>query len=128
MMGRERKCHSIKEHQTYIKVFVPKLGGLFNTDGEEELSLLRLLDEAYITTRYQNNYHINEVQIQKIRGRAEQMFVLVSRLFEDKLAKCQNNGKNITNRTHRASRLNRASSGIFPGGFRQIILGVNITI
>src|SRR5690606_5121129 len=59
------------------------------TDNQEELSLLRLLDEAYITTRYQNNYHINEFQIQKIRGRAEQLFAIVSQLFEDKLADCQ---------------------------------------
>ena len=38
------------------------------------------------------------------------------------------NGKNITNQIYRASRLNRATSGIFPGGFRQIIVGVNIRI
>lgn len=38
------------------------------------------------------------------------------------------NGKNITNEIYRASRLNRATSGIFGGGFRQIIFGVNIKI
>ena len=38
------------------------------------------------------------------------------------------NGKNLTNQVYRASRLNRAASGIFPGGFRQIILGMNIKI
>ncbi len=38
------------------------------------------------------------------------------------------NGKNLTNQVYRASRLNRAASGIFPGGFRQIIFGVNIKI
>lgn len=38
------------------------------------------------------------------------------------------NGKNITNEIYRASRLNRATSGIFGGGFRQLIFGVNIKI
>lgn len=38
------------------------------------------------------------------------------------------NGKNITNNIYRASRLNRATSGIFPGGIRQIIFGLNIQI
>lgn len=38
------------------------------------------------------------------------------------------NAKNITNNVYRASRLNRAASGVFPGGFRQIIAGINITI
>jgi len=37
------------------------------------------------------------------------------------------NGKNIGNQVFRASRLNRFTSGIFPGGFRQIIAGVNLT-
>ena len=38
------------------------------------------------------------------------------------------NGKNITNKIYRASRLNRATSGIFPGGLRQIIIGLDIRI
>ncbi|MCB0457544.1 MAG: TonB-dependent receptor plug domain-containing protein, partial [Flavobacteriaceae bacterium] len=38
------------------------------------------------------------------------------------------NIKNLTNNIYRASRLNRATSGIFPGGFRQIIIGTTIKI
>ena len=38
------------------------------------------------------------------------------------------NGKNLGDNIYRASRLNRANSGIIPGGFRQIIFGVNVTI
>ncbi|MEZ4811407.1 MAG: TonB-dependent receptor [Allomuricauda sp.] len=38
------------------------------------------------------------------------------------------NGKNITDNVYRASRLNRATSGVFPGGFRQIIFGINLKI
>ncbi|MHA7101346.1 TonB-dependent receptor plug domain-containing protein [Roseivirga pacifica] len=38
------------------------------------------------------------------------------------------NSKNITNEVYRASRLNRATSGIFPGGFRQTIVGLNLTL
>lgn len=37
------------------------------------------------------------------------------------------NTKNFTNDIYRSSRLNRAASGIFPGGFRQTILGVNMS-
>ncbi|WP_108425430.1 TonB-dependent receptor [Flagellimonas amoyensis] len=36
------------------------------------------------------------------------------------------NGKNITDEVYRASRLNRATSGVFAGGFRQIIFGINL--
>ena len=38
------------------------------------------------------------------------------------------NGKNITDSVYRASRLNRATSGVFPGGFSQWIFGVDINI
>ncbi|MBO0342329.1 MAG: carboxypeptidase-like regulatory domain-containing protein [Bacteroidota bacterium] len=38
------------------------------------------------------------------------------------------NGKNITDKLYRASRLNRATSGVFGGGFRQIIFGVHLKI
>lgn len=36
------------------------------------------------------------------------------------------NGKNLNNQIYKASRLNRAGSGIFPAGFRQLIVGVDI--
>lgn len=36
------------------------------------------------------------------------------------------NGKNIADEVYRASRLNRATSGVFAGGFRQIIFGINL--
>ncbi len=37
-------------------------------------------------------------------------------------------GKNITNEIYMASRLHRLSSGIMPGGFRQINAGIRINI
>lgn len=68
IMEKERKSHGIKELQIYIKSYVPKLGCLFNTEIEEELNLLKLLDDAYVATRYENNYHINKEQISKIEA------------------------------------------------------------
>ena len=37
-------------------------------------------------------------------------------------------GKNITNEVYKASRLHRLSSGIMPGGFRQINAGIKINL
>ena len=37
------------------------------------------------------------------------------------------NAKNLGNNVFRASRLNRFTSGVFPGGFRQLIGGVNVS-
>ena len=38
------------------------------------------------------------------------------------------NAKNLTNDIYRSSRLNRATSGVFGSGFRQIIFGINLQI
>ncbi|MCX2681402.1 HEPN domain-containing protein [Galbibacter sp. EGI 63066] len=94
IMGKERKSHSIKELKTYIKVFAPGLGTLFNTELEEEQNLLKLLDEAYITTRYHNNYHINKEQINIILEKANKVEAIVTALFKDRLSACTNQESN----------------------------------
>lgn len=90
IMGKERKSHSIKELQTYVKAFDPELGNLFDIGVEEEKSLLKLLDEAYINTRYQNNYHINKAQILNIQEKTMKTCFFVSKLFNDKIEACKN--------------------------------------
>ena len=85
IMGKERKSHSIKELQTYVRSFSTGLGNLFNTEIEEEQHLLRLLDNAYISTRYENNYHINKEQILKIQEKADTIQKTVTCLFKNKL-------------------------------------------
>ncbi|CAH8294184.1 HEPN domain-containing protein [Mariniflexile fucanivorans] len=87
-MGKERKSHSIKELQIYIKTFAPEMGNLFSSEIEEEQHLLKLLDDAYITTRYENNYHINLEQIHKIMEKANKMESLGVSLFKNKWEAC----------------------------------------
>ena len=84
IMEKERKSHGIKELQIYIKSYVPKLGCLFNTEIDEELNLLKLLDDAYVATRYENNYHINKEQISKIEAKANLVHTTVVYLFKTK--------------------------------------------
>ncbi|UNY97754.1 HEPN domain-containing protein [Zhouia spongiae] len=95
IMGKERKSHNIKELQTYLNVFAPQLGRLFNTEIEEERILLKLLDDAYVTTRYGNNYHITKEQIDLILKKASVVETVVSKLFYDKLEACEHS-ENIT--------------------------------
>ena len=88
VMGKERKSHSIKELQTYIRAFAPAFGNLFNTEIEEEQHLLKLLDDAYKTTRYGNNYHINLDQIHKILEKANTIESIATLLFKNRLDAC----------------------------------------
>ncbi|KUO68772.1 MAG: hypothetical protein APF83_11555 [Lutibacter sp. BRH_c52] len=88
IMGKERKSHSIKELQTYIKAFAPEFGNLFNTEIEEEQSLLKILDDAYVSTRYENNYHINLEQINKTLEKANKIKSITTLLFKSRLDAC----------------------------------------
>lgn len=88
IMGKERKSHSVKELQTYISAFASELGNLFNTEIEEEQSLLRLLDDAYISTRYENNYHVNLKQINRILEKANKIESITTLLFKNRLDAC----------------------------------------
>ena len=99
LMGKERKCHSIKEHQVYIRAFAPELGNLFDVDIEEEQLSLKLLDEAYITARYSNNYRINSAQLDNIRQKARRMYRIAAQLFENRLEACRReyDGQGATN-------------------------------
>src|SRR5690606_1669363 len=82
------KSHSIKELQTYLKTLAPALGNLFNTEVEEEQHLLKLLDEAYITTRYANTYHINLAHINTLQEKAQELAGIVTLLFHQKIEVC----------------------------------------
>ncbi|WP_339917422.1 HEPN domain-containing protein [Yeosuana marina] len=95
IMGKERKSHSIKELQTYIKTFAPELGNLFSTEIDEEQHLLRLLDDAYITTRYKNNYYISLKQIRKILEKANKVKSLATSLFKNKLDACTSQSPHV---------------------------------
>lgn len=91
LMGKERKSHSIKELQTYLKTLAPALGNLFHTEVEEEQQLLKLLDEAYITTRYANSYHIGLAQINILQDKAKALTGIVTLLFHETLEACTQN-------------------------------------
>ena len=81
VMGKERKSHSIKEHQTYIKDFSPELGRVFNMDREDDRELIKLLDNAYIGVRYLKYYHITKLQLETISEKAWHLNSVVARLY-----------------------------------------------
>ncbi|MBC9798283.1 hypothetical protein [Sinomicrobium weinanense] len=89
MLGRERKSHSIKEHQNYIRAFVPELGRIFNMDQEEDVELLKLLDDAYMATRYHKNYHITKLQLKTISEKVRHLMGIIGDLYREKLEDCK---------------------------------------
>jgi HEPN domain-containing protein len=62
------RSHCIKLHLSYIEIEIPDLNLAFPTYTEDELTLLRLLDKAYINVRYKKAYSIERKQIEVIMG------------------------------------------------------------
>ncbi|MCQ0112646.1 HEPN domain-containing protein [Zhouia amylolytica] len=87
-MGKERKSHSIKELQVYLKAFIPELGTLFNSDTEEDQIVLKLLDEAYVSVRYKSNYHVSQDQLIAIQRKANTLHELANELFQEGQDRC----------------------------------------
>jgi len=121
-MGKERKSHNIKELQTYIKAFASELGNLFNTEIEEEQSLLKLLDDAYITTRYENNYHINLEKIHKILEKANIIESIITDLFKAKTEACHKDLGKQDLIPESISREETSSNGDIPKTNEELIL------
>ncbi|MGS2761832.1 HEPN domain-containing protein [Sinomicrobium sp. M5D2P9] len=87
-IGKEKVCHSIANHQKYIRAFIPELGALFHP--EEETALLQLLDDAYKGVRYGTNYQISPEQKDKIYTKSEAQLAIVKELFNTKWEACKN--------------------------------------
>ncbi|SFA52900.1 HEPN domain-containing protein [Pedobacter suwonensis] len=81
VMGKDKKTHRIRVHQLYIKPYVKPLSVLFN-DSEEEVTLLHLLDEAYLAVRYENSYVIGEQDLLHLFEKADLLYVVAEQVYQ----------------------------------------------
>jgi len=64
--GRVKICHSIKNHQTYVLKSLNKFDGTFQIESDSDCKLLDLLEDAYSSARYTNNYNIGKQEIEQL--------------------------------------------------------------
>lgn len=82
VIGRDKISHSICNHQKFIQQYVPELGLVFNSQDEEEMKLLALLDDAYRAVRYENIYTVNDEQVLFFMSKADLMAKLIAELYK----------------------------------------------
>lgn len=98
--GNVKICHSICNHQTYIEGYINPLKGTFSKNLETDKTLLKLLDDAYASSRYTHHYTITEQELQTLNLRVSLFIKEVIRLFNQELLKFQNEVYyNVTNIT-----------------------------
>ncbi|EHQ26911.1 HEPN domain-containing protein [Mucilaginibacter paludis] len=70
LLAKEKKTHSITLHQELVTPLLPGLGVLFPADTPEEKEILKTLNNAYSSVRYEQNHQVNEAFIPTLFYRA----------------------------------------------------------
>lgn len=60
--GYDKKTHSLKALRKYIRRSAPQLCSIFSESNDDEKQINKLLEDAYINARYENDFNIeNEI-------------------------------------------------------------------
>lgn len=91
--GKVKICHSIKNHQTYVLKSLGKLDGTFQIESDSDSKLLDLLEDAYSSARYTNDYDITMNEIEQLSQKLGLFIKEIKFWFDHELSVFE---KNIT--------------------------------
>lgn len=63
IFGKEKLSHSIRNHNQIALAYLPQLKLVFDRNDENDMTIMELLDSAYLSVRYENSYYITERQL-----------------------------------------------------------------
>lgn len=76
LLIKEKKSHDIGELQDYVHSFLPQLGKLFKKELPEDCVILKKLNKAYSSVRYQQNHLVDQNIVPVIFQRLETLQVI----------------------------------------------------
>jgi len=82
LIGREKASHAIRSHQKLMQAYDPELAEIFKEDEEGDMIMLSLLDDAYLSVRYEQDYVIEKDQLLCILAKADRMEKRIKELYE----------------------------------------------
>lgn len=85
--GVDKKTHSISELKKHVAMIAPQLNHIFSFDTAEDQLLLKLLEDAYLKSRYETDFMINEEQLDTLVERVGHLLELSKAIFEDNFRK-----------------------------------------
>lgn len=83
LFGRDKISHSIRNHHRFTLPYLPSLKSVFDRYNERDMGIMGLLDEAYLSVRYDNNYHIAEQQLAYLVYKSHRMQAMVQQACKD---------------------------------------------
>jgi Uncharacterized conserved protein related to C-terminal domain of eukaryotic chaperone, SACSIN len=86
-LGIEKKTHSLHQLKKYSRRITPLVHQIFPENTTEEKRLLKLLDEAYLAARYENDFSITpddlHILMEKVTQLHRSIFADVKQKLED---------------------------------------------
>lgn len=86
LRGKDVKCHAPAILRKHVRRFAPEVIGVFSDQEEKELDYLGILEDAYIKSRYQQQYLIDEQLVKFLNECVGNLQQKSFELFEQKLA------------------------------------------
>lgn len=84
--GMEKKTHSIRSLTRHCRSCAPQLSAFFPADNWQEERLLKLIEDAYLDTRYRDTYEISDWELDTLFARVERLQLAAKQLFEERMA------------------------------------------
>ena len=81
LRGKQVKCHDLVVLRKHLSHFVPAIIGIFDEDEDKEIAMLTTIQEAYIKSRYDQNYKINLDELIKSIKTADKLMVSAKEIF-----------------------------------------------
>jgi HEPN domain-containing protein len=85
LYGSERRTHSIRSLKRFNHRLAPQLNDIFPGGSPGEERLLQLLEDAYLETRYNQHYQVNEQDHNLISTRVFSQLELAEAVFKERM-------------------------------------------
>ena len=85
LIGHNNYDHDLPKLLKQTSLCAPELTSVFAQNTEEEKRLLSLLNNAYVGTRYRNNYVITTEEIKRLIVSVEKLQVEVQQFFNESI-------------------------------------------
>lgn len=85
LMKKDTRTHSIKAVIRHSRRVAPQLSSVFPRDTPEEKQLVHLMEEAYLKSRYEQDYKLDSATISLLFERVKQLQIMAKRILEEKV-------------------------------------------
>ncbi|WP_090975242.1 HEPN domain-containing protein [Parapedobacter composti] len=85
IFGKEKLSHSIRNHHQIALAYLPQLKLIFDKNDENDMTIMELLDSAYLSVRYENGYYVTERQLLCLIDKAQTIQEMVEEACGDML-------------------------------------------